>query len=182
MKVTQAEIQRRMGAYFAEAREQRRLKQKEVADAIGVTVPTLSRYENGRAPMSASVVRQLSALYQIESDGWTYPDPKQAAMADRVMERRREAPLSESFERADPRYWSARWDQAVSSLRRVLAEHEDLAEEMREQAYRPYRPEPSTSVSGVVTPPVTPERLAQRIADQSPPDVLAGDDSARARG
>lgn len=182
MRVDQAEVQRRMGAYFSAAREQRRLKQKEVADAIGVTVPTLSRYENGRAPMSASVVRQLSALYQVEPDGWTYPAPGDSATAARVMERRREAPLSEAFERADPRYWAARWDQAVSSLRRVLAEHEDLAEEMREQAYRPYRAVLPTPPAGGVTPPLTPERLDQAIADQMPPGAPADDDRGRAQG
>lgn len=178
-------MQVRIAHYFALERERARLKQKAVADALGVTVPTLSRYENGKTPMPATVIQRLASLYGVDPEGWKTDGERAKGDTLRLPEPAREVDAATSYARADLRYWAARWDQAVLSLRRVLAEQEALADELREQSFTPYRMAsgaPARAAEPGVSPPVTSERLAQRIADQSPPDVLAGDDSARAQG
>lgn len=180
-----ADRQLRIAHYFALERERARMKQKAVADALGVTVPTLSRYENGKTPMSARVIQQLASLYGVDPEGWKDDAERAKGEALRMPEPARAVDATTSYAHADLRYWAARWDQAVSSLRHVLAEQAALADELRDQAFTPYRMAsgaPMRVAEPGVTPPVTPERLAQRIADQTTPDVLATDDSARARG
>jgi transcriptional regulator with XRE-family HTH domain len=163
----------RAGRYFQHARENAGLDQRAATLALGISVGTLSRYENGKAAISEAMQQRMASLYMVEPDGWRTPDDKEAAPGGPGAGR--DAPAS--FDYADPRYWSARWDQAVVSLRAVLREQEDLAEEMREAVYRPYRQD-----SVRFTPPATPEALDRAIAAQIPPDVQAVDEPERVRG
>jgi transcriptional regulator with XRE-family HTH domain len=165
--------QLRIGRYFQHAREDAGMDQKVVADALSISVGTLSRYENGKIAISPAMQQRLASLYQVEPDGWRTDTDR----PDDDWRRRpsREAPSSFAF--SDPRYWSARWDQAIVSLRAVLREQEELAQEMRDVAYRDYRP---PFDGAAPTPPVTPEALEQSTAAQIRPDDLKTDDQERA--
>lgn len=171
---------RRPGLYFQHAREVAGLDQKAATDALGISIGTLSRYENGRVPIPDAMVAKLAALYEVAPDGWRQSTTSAEPTA--------EAPVSSdaaAFVRTDPRYWSARWDQAVLHLRQILHEQESLATEMRESVYgelrrqamgQPVEPRP------IVIPPEERERLDRRIADQSRPDVPTDVGRERAPG
>ncbi|GAB1345062.1 helix-turn-helix domain-containing protein [Gemmatimonas sp.] len=161
-------IDARKGQYFQHARERAGLDQKRAVEALGLSIGTLSRYENGRVPIPDDTAARMAALYLVAPDGWR-------EAGDRPGDGTEERTGSVPFVYDDPRYWSARWDQSVAHLRRLLLEQEELANDMREAVYGGYR-------RPAATPPVTPERLEQRIADQIPPDASGTDDPVRAQG
>lgn len=58
----------RMGAMLRGYRAQRRLTQKEVADAIDTSESTIVNYENGKGGMSYATACKLADLYGVTLD------------------------------------------------------------------------------------------------------------------
>lgn len=154
-----------LGQFFQRAREDAQLKQERAAGLLELSVGTLSRYEAGKAPIPLARQQQMAALYGVaipdvtDSRG-TMPAPAASGEPLRPSDPYR-------FAEQDPRYWSARWDQSVASLRAVLREQESLAHDMRAQVWGSLRADPTTPDGA------TPEALAAAIARQLAADTAA---------
>ena len=70
---------KKRGAVLQQLREEAKLEQEDVAQAIGVSRVTVSRWETGASRVKKHVVRELVTLYM--SHGVT-PDPEQLAAAE----------------------------------------------------------------------------------------------------
>lgn len=58
----------RMGQFLAELRRERRLTQEALAERLGVTDKTVSRWETGRYPPPVDMLLALSRLYGVSVD------------------------------------------------------------------------------------------------------------------
>jgi transcriptional regulator with XRE-family HTH domain len=85
MEPSKARLATTRGRLLKRLREGAELEQKDVADILGVSRVTVSRWENAERAPSKSVVRELVMLYI--SKGAT-PDPAEAAAAEIEIPRR----------------------------------------------------------------------------------------------
>ena len=63
---TNAAIMRQIGSKLKELRIEKNMKQKELADAAGVSVFTISSIENGKTTSLLTVIQLLRALEHLE--------------------------------------------------------------------------------------------------------------------
>ena len=54
--------------YYAEVRKARGMSQAEAAERIGVSVPTIRRWEYGRSEPDAMYVAEMALVYQVSAD------------------------------------------------------------------------------------------------------------------
>lgn len=57
-----------IGERIQSARGFKRMKQQDVADALGVSVQTVSNWEHGRRCPDADSIRQMCQLFNVTSD------------------------------------------------------------------------------------------------------------------
>ena len=60
--------QQKIGMFFRTLREEKHLTQEQLAEIIGVSNRTVSRWENGRNIPDLSIMMQLSVFYGIRMD------------------------------------------------------------------------------------------------------------------
>lgn len=195
------------GALLQRMREDAKLDQADVADGLGVTRVTVSRWETGATKIRDRVVRELVMWYMSrgaklspeEADGHGIEIPRRTA------DRRPGEPAYRTPTRLEPDDAAALRDREVrerdhrdrvrlseiSGYAKAVMESLQLAMNQQREVIAGLAPwviedEPlggaSTRYPNRLTPNATPEELDRALARQTTPDVLATPDPERARG
>lgn len=78
-----SQLKQTIGHRIREEREQRGLKQHDLAEAIGIDPPSLSRIEKGSRGIDSLILRRVARLFELPMDAFFESKSDEMAMARR---------------------------------------------------------------------------------------------------